>query len=379
MNPGYAGRSELPDNLKALLRPIAMMVPDLALIAEIMLGSEGFQNGKVLGKKLITLYSLMQQQMSKQDHYDYGMRAIKAVLVVAGSVKRIDPEMSEEVILLRAVRDMSLPKLVGPDVSLFNALCGDLFPGVEMPVVDYGDLLGAIKESMTETGLQHNQNIILKVIQTYEAKACRHGNMLVGRTMTGKTTAWKMLQMAHANLRKQKKAGWEKVNVYIVNPKAFSLGELFGEYNLISREWTDGTLSNCMREACADEKSDVKWILMDGPVDTLWIESMNTVLDDNKMLTLISGERISMPPQVKCLFEVEDLSVASPATVSRAGMIYFDIEGLGWRPYLDSWIDAKKNSEGTAEFVQVRCVRVCMLIRVCVCIYDANKNSEGTV
>ena len=53
-----------------------------------------------------------------------------------------------------------------------------------------------------------------------------------------------------------------------------------------------------MREVCADEKPDEKWLLMDGPVDTLWIESMNTVLDDNKLLTLINGERIAMPPQV---------------------------------------------------------------------------------
>ena len=353
MNPGYAGRSELPDNLKALLRPIAMMVPDLALIAEIMLGAEGFLTGKILGKKLITLYELMQQQMSKQDHYDYGMRAIKAVLVVAGAVKRVDPEMPEEVILLRAVRDMSIPKLVGPDVPLFNALCGDLFPGVEMPIVDYGDLLTAIKDNLTAQGLQHNATVILKIIQTFEANACRHGNMLVGRTMTGKSTAWRTLQMAHNQLKKAGKAIWEKVNTYVVNPKAFSLDELFGGYDLVTREWTDGTLSNCMREACADEKSDWKWILMDGPVDTLWIESMNTVLDDNKLLTLISGERISMPPMVKCLFEVEDLSVASPATVSRAGMIYCDISGLGWRPYIESWLEAKAADPDKSELVPV--------------------------
>lgn len=353
MNPGYAGRSELPDNLKALVRPIAMMVPDLALIAEIMLGAEGFLTGKVLGKKLITLYQLMQQQMSKQDHYDYGMRAIKAVLVVAGSVKRVDPEMPEEVILLRAVRDMSIPKLVGPDVPLFNALCGDLFPGVEMPVVDYGDMLAAIKEGLKSQGLQHNATVILKIIQTFEANACRHGNMLVGRTMTGKSTAWRTLQMAHNSLKKQNKPTWEKVVTYVINPKAFSLDELFGGYNLVTREWTDGTLSNCMREACADEKMDWKWLLLDGPVDTLWIESMNTVLDDNKLLTLISGERISMPPMVKCLFEVEDLSVASPATVSRAGMIYCDISGLGWRPYMDSWLQDKEAKEDQKEFAPI--------------------------
>ena len=353
MNPGYAGRAELPDNLKALVRPIAMMVPDLALIAEIMLGAEGFLTGKVLGKKLITLYQLMQQQMSKQDHYDYGMRAIKAVLVVAGAVKRVEPEMPEEVILLRAVRDMSIPKLVGPDVPLFNALCGDLFPGVEMPVVDYGEFLAHIKDGLTSQGLQHNDNIILKIIQTYEANACRHGNMLVGRTMTGKSTAWRTLQMAHNSLKKAGIATWEKVVTYCLNPKAFSLDELFGGYNLVTREWTDGTLSNCMREACADEKMDWKWLLLDGPVDTLWIESMNTVLDDNKLLTLISGERISMPPMVKCLFEVEDLSVASPATVSRAGMIYCDISGLGWRPYIDSWLQAKEADEEQKESVPI--------------------------
>jgi len=97
-------------------------------------------------------------------------------------------------------------------------------------------------------------------------------------------------------------------------------------------------LSNCMRSACADETPVLKWLVLDGPVDTLWIESMNTVLDDNKLLTLVSGERISMPPQVSLLFEVQDLAVASPATVSRAGMVYFDPSDFGWRPYVKSWL-----------------------------------------
>ena len=85
-----------------------------------------------------------------------------------------------------------------------------------------------------------------------------------------------------------------------------------------------GVLSVVMRNVCADEKPDEKWLVLDGPVDTLWIESMNTVMDDNKMLTLISGERIALPPMVTLVFEVQDLAVASPATVSRAGMVFFD-------------------------------------------------------
>lgn len=86
-------------------------------------------------------------------------------------------------------------------------------------------------------------------------------------------------------------------------------------------------------------------MILDGPVDTLWIESMNTVLDDNKVLTLLNGDRISMPPTMGLVFEVDDLSVASPATVSRCGMIYVDINDLGWEPYAESWIDSVTEDE----------------------------------
>ena len=85
---------------------------------------------------------------------------------------------------------------------------------------------------------------------------------------------------------------------YPINPKALSLGELYGEFDLNTNEWTDGVLSSVMRQTCADESPSQKWLLFDAPVDTLWIESMNSVMDDNKVLTLINGERISMPEQV---------------------------------------------------------------------------------
>ena len=167
MNPGYAGRTELPDNLKALLRPISMMVPDSAVIAEIMLQSEGFLESKVLAKKITTLYALMMQQLSKQDHYDFGLRAIKSVLNMAGSLKRSRPDEREQVLLRQACRsvaafslyscpsltffclsDMNAPKFVSEDVPLFTDLLEDLFPGVELPELDRGDLERAIAEEM---------------------------------------------------------------------------------------------------------------------------------------------------------------------------------------------------------------------------------------
>lgn len=122
-----------------------------------------------------------------------------------------------------------------------------------------------------------------------------------------------------------------------------SLGELYGEFDLSTNEWTDGILSTVMRQACADERPDQKWIIFDAPVDTLWIESMNSVMDDNKILTLINGERIGMPEQVSLLIETQDLAVASPATVSRCGMVFLDTVDLGWRPYVASWLQKHKD------------------------------------
>jgi len=115
MNPGYAGRTELPENLKALFRSCAMVVPDITLICENMLMSEGFTSAKELSKKFMTLYDLAKSLLSKQIHYDWGLRAVKSVLRQAGKLKREDPDIQEDPILMRALRDFNWPKIVVDD------------------------------------------------------------------------------------------------------------------------------------------------------------------------------------------------------------------------------------------------------------------------
>jgi len=140
-----------------------------------------------------------------------------------------------------------------------------------------------------------------------------------------------------SNLNKNGVEGFEQVRISIINPKSLNSDELYGSYDSAG-EWTDGVLSSTMRQLCADETTENRWLLLDGPVDTLWVENMNSLLDDNKLLTLINGDRIALPNNVRLLFEVENLSVASPATVSRTGMIYMDVNQHGYLPYFNSWV-----------------------------------------
>lgn len=157
MNPGYAGRSELPDNLKALFRPVTMVVPDLQMICENMLMSEGFTEARVLAKKMTVLYKLSKEQLSKQYHYDFGLRALKSVLVMAGQLKRQYSDMNEAIVLMRALRDMNMPKFVYEDVPLFKGLIQDLFPNVRADRVGYEDLNSCIIDRLESENCRHSE------------------------------------------------------------------------------------------------------------------------------------------------------------------------------------------------------------------------------
>ncbi|KAM5306863.1 dynein axonemal heavy chain 17 isoform 1-T1 [Glossophaga mutica] len=335
MNPGYAGRTELPENLKALFRPCAMVVPDFELICEIMLVAEGFLEARLLARKFITLYTLCKELLSKQDHYDWGLRAIKSVLVVAGSLKRGDPSRAEDQVLMRALRDFNIPKIVTDDLPVFMGLIGDLFPALDVPRKRDLNFEKIIKQSILELKLQAEDSFVLKVVQLEELLQVRHSVFVIGNAGSGKSQVLKSLNKTYQNLKRKPVA-------VDLDPKAVTCDELFGIINPATREWKDGLFSTIMRDLANITHDGPKWIVLDGDIDPMWIESLNTVMDDNKVLTLASNERIPLNRTMRLVFEISHLRTATPATVSRAGILYINPADLGWNPVVSSWIERRK-------------------------------------
>ncbi|KAM6210848.1 LOW QUALITY PROTEIN: dynein axonemal heavy chain 11 [Sarcoramphus papa] len=341
MNPGYADQTELPENFKTLFRPCAMVVPDIELISEIMLVAEGFIDASLLARKFITLYTLCGELLSKQEHYGWALRAIKSVLVVAGSLTRGDKTRPEGQVLMRALRDFNLPQIVTDDIPIFTGLITDLFPALDVPRKRNLQFEQMVKQSTLELLLQPEESFILKVVQQEELLAVRHSVFVVRNSRIGKSKVLKLLLHMYMNMKQ--KPVWNDLD-----PKVLTADELFGFIHHATQEWKDGLLSCLLREQANITHEGPKWLVLDGDIDPMWVESLNTAMDDNKVLTLTSNERVPMTPSMMwLLFEVHHLRAATPAAVSRAGVLYLNTQDLGWNLYVAS-IETRRNQSEKA-------------------------------
>ncbi|KAJ1604434.1 dynein heavy chain, partial [Cryptosporidium canis] len=357
MNPGYAGRSELPDNLKHLLREIAMVVPDRQRIAEVTLFAQGFQFGEMISRQIVTLFELCQSQMTSQPHYDFGLRSMKSVLRSAGKLKKSamlenrdavdDPQkllVLEQQLIIKSISSTLLPKLVSTDVPLLSTLFQGVFPQVPFEALSDSLVEEQVRLICKRNNLEATAQWLDKTLQLFEIQKLNHGIMLVGSTGTGKTTVRKTLLEAMDIIQ------GTRTTSYVIDPKTIDKESLFGKLNPVTLEWTDGVFTAILRKIINSSDSlsgdqavgtgggKKYWIIFDGDVDPEWAENLNSVLDDNKLLTLPNGERLELPPWVRVVFEVHSLATATLATVSRCGMIWFNDDTISDDMYFTSFL-----------------------------------------
>ena len=270
-NPSYAGRQELPENLKVLFRGVAMMVPDREIIIKVKLCAAGYESFAQLAHKFFVCYQLCEEQLSKQKHYDFGLRNILSVLRAAGAIKRENRDADEEMLLCRTLRDMNSSKLVPQDVPLFLSMLSDLFPAVASPPKRAcATMEAAVRAAAAEARLEPHDDWLAKVMQLHETMQVRHGVMLVGAAAGGKSRIVEALQAATQAL------DGRAVKLLRINPKAIQAHEIYGHTDA-SGEWVKGVFAAIWEKYNNRDLPYNTWVLLDGPVDADWIEDLKCV------------------------------------------------------------------------------------------------------
>lgn len=343
MNPGYVGRNELPENLKRLFRSFSMERPDLEMIIDVILTSQKLTHTEELSSRLVRFYEKLEKTTSFQRHYDFGLRAIKSILRMCGT-RRCEGNIAnsqraglqeEEDLVSRCIIDSVLPKLVPEDVTKFHELTRQVFGDRHISSSEFEAFYDRIRKAAVAKGLTLSEDLLTKCSQVLQILNSHHGFMLVGEAGSGKSTIMRLVLDALSEL--------ENVahKTFVLDCKVLTKNQIFGSLDPITREWSDGLFTGFMRTIIDNMKGEQAlrvWVVFDGDIDPEWAENLNSVLDDNKVLTLPNGERLELPSNMRIAFEVDNLEHATLATISRCGMVWFDrsliTEKLLWYKFL---------------------------------------------
>lgn len=306
----------LPENLKTSFRLVAIGLPDLQHIIEVELLSYGFHNATSLAVQIFCVFELCDHQITRKPHYDFSIRTIRNLLKLCAKEAMHSPGNSEEQRIHDLIHSIVAPTLVDADMDIFNKILFDVFPAVKAFNRQLPDLKQTVSDSCKLHNIQDTDYFIEKVLQLQEMLNVHVGVMIVGETFSGKTTIYRMLGSALGILQKSDDTKNIQSMCRVINPKSITIAQLYGKYDVASNEWKDGILAINFRELNKMHDDGKKWLIFDGAVDSLWMDNIHSLLDDNRTLCLMSGDMIQLRSSINLIFEPLHLTDASPSIVS---------------------------------------------------------------
>jgi len=366
-------RARLPNSLRSCVRVLTVMEPDIQVVVHVTLTLASFTQAALIANKISCVYKTLAVVLSDKKRYILDFRNALAVanyMVKQQNHKKL-PREEEQSLAARTIYGYNLPQFDICDIAVLELVLFDVlgykrdenthdnskfYQGIFVEN-DFLTKKSKWTSEMNKQGLDEGAdslpskiNFVLKTMgwdgpivtdkcmQAHELSTVRNGLTFLGNSFTGKTLSCRTLLQAMSI------EGDVAIKALYINPVALGPKFLFGWYDSRSGDWTDGTFSALWRTAARNDALKT-WVVLDGPINPMWIEYLNTSLDDFPMFTLANGDRIATKTGNKLVFEVDKLFAASPATISRTGIIHFPDKTIGHDALLTAWMRKRRVEE----------------------------------
>ncbi|KAK0162631.1 hypothetical protein PV327_006394 [Microctonus hyperodae] len=334
----------------------------LSKICETQLFAAGFSNAKILANKIQLVFKLCIEQFPFEKRYNFGCKTLNAVIQSAIKFKFDYPSTNENVIVLRSLIDVNLPVFSHCDLIIFQEFLLDIFPGVSLPPTNYTSILTALKQVAKINSVQIHKVFELKIIQILEMIYLRRVFMIIGDASVGKTILLRTLAQCLTAVMKINHDNREEIGadiqLEIINQKSLTLECLFGYFDDQTNKWNEGIYTTLLRSDYNKnnlQNKIKKWIVFDGPVESVLTENLNILLDDNdcRTLPLPTGEIIEISDSMSVILETDNIEEASPGTVSRCGIIYIEQKIVGYKHHIAAWVIEQKFHDKYNKFMNI--------------------------
>ncbi len=330
---------QVPHSIKSMFRPVAVTTVELAAVAESWLYSFGFKEGQLLGCKLEKFFATAQDLMTIEGFScDFGLRTLQSIIKIAAALRFDQPDSkSESRLILSAIKSLYKSRLAEPALVTIEKVARMVFAEGEIDEVllKKTDIpLAIIQEASKNMMLSFDTDIAPKLNELNAAFAKRTACVLVGDATCGKTKTLELLRECYRLMFATENEKSEMVTLF---QKGFTKSELYGMYD--ARCWVEGILAgNLLRLSRLGNKKCYNFLHCDGPLDPEWVEQLQGAFEEEKKVTLANGDSIEVSNMTKVIFEVDNLREASPATISRAAVVYLQRDAVMPRNIVDNWL-----------------------------------------